>query len=133
MPFYQFVQEQSKVVLVVDDDPSLRSLLANTLQAKGYDVQQAGDGLAAAELLGCAKRLPDLLVCDIMMPKIDGFSLVRLIKSRTELRGIPVIFLTARTTVGDVARGISLGARHYVQKPFNLVKLIDTIDRSMRK
>lgn len=123
---------KSKLVLVVDDDPSLQSLLGSALRVKGYDVQLAGDGLAAAEMLGWAKRLPDLVVCDVMMPMIDGFSLVRLIKARSELRDVPVIFLTARTRVDDVVRGINLGAKHYVLKPFNLIQLIDTIDRSLR-
>jgi two-component system, OmpR family, response regulator len=123
---------QSKLVLVVDDDPSLRSLLESALRAKGYDVQQAGDGLAAAERLGCSDRLPDLIICDVMMPTIDGFSLVRLMKGRAELRSLPVIFLTARTGVDDVIRGLELGARQYVLKPFNLMRLIDTVDRSLR-
>jgi DNA-binding response OmpR family regulator len=122
----------SKVVLVVDDDLSVRSLLVRALTAKGYQVQQAADGLAASELLGRMARAPDLLICDVMMPTIDGFSLARLIKGRPELRGMPIIFLTARTQPNDLVQGINLGARHYVQKPFNVKDLMAKVEMSMR-
>ncbi|HXN33857.1 MAG TPA: response regulator [Polyangiaceae bacterium] len=121
-----------KIVFVVDDDASLRSLLAKALEAKGYQVAQAGDGMAAAELLGRMARPPDLLICDVMMPTIDGFSLARLIKRRAELREMPLIFLTARTHPVDVVRGVNLGARHYVQKPFSLKCLIEKVEKALR-
>jgi DNA-binding response OmpR family regulator len=121
-----------KLVLVVDDDSSLRVLVTKALEANGYAVTQASDGLAASELLGQAIPLPDLLICDIMMPTIDGFSLARLIKGRAELRGIPIIFLTARATAEDVVHGIKLGAKHYLQKPFKLKELIDKVDKLLR-
>jgi DNA-binding response OmpR family regulator len=121
-----------KLVLVVDDDSSLRVLVTKALEANGYAVTQASDGLAASELLGQATPLPDLLICDIMMPTIDGFSLARLIKGRAELRGIPIIFLTARAAAEDVVHGIKLGAKHYLQKPFKLKELIDKVDKLLR-
>lgn len=123
---------QPKLVLVVDDDAAVRTLVAKALQAKGYEVRQAADGMAASELLGSMTRQPDLLICDVMMPTVDGFSLVRLIKARAELRGMPIIFLTARTQPNDLVQGINLGARHYVQKPFKLQELIDKVDKSLR-
>jgi two-component system, chemotaxis family, chemotaxis protein CheY len=123
---------QSKLVLVVDDDLSVRTMLVKALTAKGYRVEQAADGLAASELLGRMARAPDLLICDVMMPTIDGFSLARLIKTRPELRGMPIIFLTARTQPADVVNGINLGARHYVQKPFNVKDLMTKVEMSMR-
>src|SRR5579884_2302058 len=93
--------ERKRVVLVVDDDPAVRTLVAKALQATGYEVAEAGDGLAASELLG-QMRLPDLLICDVMMPKFDGFTLARVIKARPELRSMPIIFLTAKTNPADV-------------------------------
>jgi DNA-binding response OmpR family regulator len=122
----------SKLVLVVDDDSAVRRLIATALKAKGYDVEQASDGLAASRLLGLMPRLPDLLICDIMMPTIDGFSLARLIKGRPELKALPIIFLTARTEVTDVVNGINLGARHYVQKPFSIKELIDKVESTVK-
>ena len=123
---------QPKLVLVVDDDEAVRAMLAKALQAKGYQVEVAGDGLAASEILGKLGQLPDLLICDVMMPTIDGFSLARLLKSRAELRAIPLIFVTARAAPHDVLDGINLGARHYVQKPFNLKELIQKVDKLLR-
>ena len=124
--------ERRKLVLVVDDDASVRTMVSKALQAKGYDVQEAADGLIASELLGRMAQPPDLLICDVMMPTIDGFSLARLVKGHKELRSIPIIFLTARTQPADLKLGISLGARHYVQKPFSVVDLLDKVAKSIR-
>jgi CheY-like chemotaxis protein len=124
--------ERRKLVLVVDDDTSVRTMVSKALQAKGYDVQEAADGLIASELLGKMTQTPDLLICDVMMPTIDGFSLARLVKGHKELRSIPIIFLTAKTQPADLKLGISLGARHYVQKPFSVVDLLDKVAKSIR-
>ncbi len=121
-----------KLVLVVDDDASVRTLVTKALLAKGYEVQEAADGMIASELLGRMKQLPDLLICDVMMPTIDGFSLARLVKAHKELRSIPIIFLTAKTQPADLMTGISLGARHYVQKPFSIIDLLDKVAKSVR-
>ena len=121
-----------KLVLVVDDDASVRTLVTKALLAKGYEVQEAADGMIASELLGRMKQIPDLLICDVMMPTIDGFSLARMIKGHKELRSIPIIFLTAKTQAADLKTGISLGARHYVQKPFSIIDLLDKVAKSVR-
>jgi CheY-like chemotaxis protein len=121
-----------KLVLVVDDDPSVRKLVTTALQSKGYDVEQAADGMAASELLGRMTQPPDLMICDVMMPTIDGFTLARMIKGHKELRSIPIIFLTAKTQPADLKTGIALGARHYVQKPFSIVDLLDKVAKSIR-
>jgi DNA-binding response OmpR family regulator len=122
---------EKKLVFVVDDDPAIRGLLVQALRAKGYDVQEAADGLAASEMLGRMPRVPDLLICDVMMPKFDGFSLARMLRSHTELRGMRLIFLTAKGHPGDVTNGIRLGATHYVQKPFSIVDLLDKVARTL--
>jgi DNA-binding response OmpR family regulator len=124
--------EHKKLVLVVDDDPAVRRMIARALEAKSYEVREAGDGLAASELLGQMSRTPDLLICDVMMPRFDGFSLARLVRGRPELRSIPIIFLTAKTQPADVVTGISLGARHYVQKPFSIKELLEKVDKTVR-
>ena len=123
---------QKKLVFVVEDDDAVRSLVAAALLSKGYEVVQAADGMAASELLGKMARAPDLLICDIMMPTIDGYSLVRLMRAQKELRSVPVIFLTAKTDIGDVVRGINLGARHYVKKPFSVKDLLDKVEKTIR-
>jgi DNA-binding response OmpR family regulator len=121
-----------KLVLVVDDDASVRALVVKALEAKGYDTIQAPDGLAAAEMLGQTARSPDLLICDVMMPTIDGFSLARMVKTSAALRTVPIIFLTARAAPNDVVQGIKLGARHYIQKPFSVKDLLDKVEKTIR-
>jgi DNA-binding response OmpR family regulator len=125
-------EKRRRLVLVVDDDPSVRTLVTKALQTQGYEVVEAKDGLAASELLGSMTRNPDLMICDVMMPTIDGFSLARLVKSRKELRSMPIIFLTAKAQAADVKVGISLGARHYVQKPFSIKDLLDKVEKTLR-
>src|SRR5579864_9346446 len=120
--------ERKKLVLVVEDDASVRRMIVKALEARSYEAQEAGDGLAASELLGQMSRQPDLLICDVMMPRFDGFSLARLIRARPELRTMPIIFLTAKTQPADVVTGISLGARHYVQKPYSIKDLLDKVE-----
>jgi DNA-binding response OmpR family regulator len=121
-----------KLVLVVDDDASVRVLVSKALQAKGYEVKEASDGLAASEALGAMTRPPDLMICDVMMPTIDGFSLARLVKQHAELRAMPIIFLTAKSQPSDVVQGIQLGARHYIQKPFSIKDLLDKVEKTIR-
>jgi DNA-binding response OmpR family regulator len=125
-------QERRKLVFVVDDDASIRTLVVKALKAKGYDVIEAEDGLKASEMLGSLTRMPDLLILDVMMPTIDGFSLARMVKSHKELQGAPIIFLTAKTQPKDFAQGLSLGARHYIQKPFQLQDLLDKVAKTIR-
>jgi|SRR5580658_79548 DNA-binding response OmpR family regulator len=121
----------AKTVLVVEDDTDVRGLVVTTLKAKGYKVWEAADGLQASELLGRLPELPDLLICDVMMPTIDGFSLAKLIRARAELKAIPIIFLTAKTSPMDVVQGIKLGARHYIQKPFSIKDLLDKVEKTV--
>jgi len=125
--------ERRKLVLVVDDDASIRALVSRALQAKGYEVAEAANGLVASELLGSMPRAPDLLICDVMMPTVDGFSLARMVKAQKELKAMPIIFLTAKSQPADLMTGISLGARHYVQKPFSIVDLVDKVARSIQR
>ena len=128
----QLAQPPGKLVLVVDDDQSVRELVVRALKGKGYQTIEARDGITAAELLGTATRTPDLLICDVMMPTIDGFSLARMVKASPALRSVPIIFLTAKADAEDVVRGIRMGARHYVQKPFSVKDLLDKVEKTVR-
>lgn len=114
-----------KRVLVVEDDAEIRGLLVRCLSAR-YHVSQAVDGFAAAEILGTLKKL-DLLVCDVMMPRVDGISLARMIKADPELKDVPIIFLTAKNAADDVVKGIQVGARHYLSKPFSMKDLLEKV------
>ncbi len=124
-------KDKPRTILVVDDDKAVRDLVIKALKTRGYQVLEAQDGLAASELLGRATVQPDLLICDVMMPTIDGFSLARLIKGHAELRSMPIIFLTAKSQPADLVTGIKLGARHYIQKPFSIVDLLDKVGKTL--
>jgi two-component system chemotaxis response regulator CheY len=110
-------------ILVVDDDPSLRDLLGLHLRSAGYEVQLAEDAIEAGYRV--LERAPDLIVCDVNMPYMDGFEFVSALKADTTLPYIPVIFLTARED-GDL-RGNELGAVAYVIKPVRVEALLRVV------
>lgn len=114
-----------KLILVVDDDPSIRSMVARALSPQ-YDIRQAGDGLAAADELA-KPPLPDLIILDIMMPQADGLTFAAAAKASPKFRAIPILFLTARTSPGDIVMGIKAGARGYLTKPFKIETLREKV------
>ena len=114
-------------VLVVEDDPGTQTLLRKQLGAKGFDVQIATNGLDA--LMQLEKSTPDLILCDVNMPELDGIGFVRAIKAKNETRKIPVIFLTASNDPRHMVDGINVGARFYLTKPFDLNELLWKINR----
>ena len=109
-------------ILVADDEEDLRELVAYRLSRSGYNVIGAEDGQEALEL--AAERTPDLMVLDVMMPKLDGYELTRRVRAEAALRSIPVILLTARSQESDIDRGFEVGADDYLKKPFNPDELV---------
>ena len=124
--------ESRKLVLVVDDDPAVRTLVVKALSSRGYETAEAADGLIASEVLGSLGRVPDLLICDVMMPSVDGLAFAKLLRSKPEFSALPIIFLTAKNSFSDVVQGIQAGARHYVQKPFSVKDLLEKVERTLR-
>jgi len=114
-------------VLVVEDDTGTQTLLRKQLSAKGFEVQVAANGLDG--LMQLEAGLPDVIVCDMNMPELDGVGFVRAIKAKSETRSIPVIFLTASNDPRHMVDGINVGARFYLTKPFELNELIWKINR----
>ncbi len=117
----------AKVIVVVEDDLPIQDILVRALGAR-YTVHRADDGAQALALL---EALPpvDLVVTDLMMPRLSGLELLRRLKADPARRGIPVIFLTARTAGADVAEAINAGARSYLTKPFKLKELLAQVDK----
>jgi DNA-binding response OmpR family regulator len=113
---------RTPTILVADDEEDLRELVAYRLTRSGYHVIGAGDGQEALEL--AAARTPDLMVLDVMMPKLDGYELTRRVRAEAALRSIPVILLTARSQESDIDRGFEVGADDYLKKPFNPDELV---------
>ena len=110
-------ERDQPVVLAADDDPDVLELVTFRLERSGYTVLQAHDGEEAWTLVRDAH--PDLAVLDVMMPKLDGFELVRRIRADEATRRMPVILLTARAQDPDVQQGFDAGADDYLRKPFS--------------
>jgi DNA-binding response OmpR family regulator len=105
------------VILAADDDPDIRELVAFRLERSGYTVLQAADGEEALAL--ALKHTPDLAVLDVMMPKMDGFEVVRRLRAEETTKHMPIIMLTARAQDSDVEEGFESGADDYLRKPFS--------------
>lgn len=112
-------------ILVVDDDPTMVKLINVNLKLNNYTVVEATSGEQALGVL--EKELLDLIVLDIMMPGVDGWEVLKRIRSNPETRELPVILVTAKTQDSDVIRGWELGADEYVIKPFNPLLLVEVI------
>jgi DNA-binding response OmpR family regulator len=109
-------------VVVADDDPDIVDLLTLNLEATGYSVEQAYDGEQARDLI--LRSLPDLVVLDVMMPKMSGLEVLAALKSRPQSRNIPIVMLTAKASDNDVWQGWEAGADYYITKPFDLEELL---------
>lgn len=113
--------DKKKTIMIVDDAANMRSILRFNLNKKGYNVIEAGSGKAALDALG--ETIPDLMVLDIMMPKMDGYEVMRRLKEANTTKNIPVIFLTAKAQKKDVIKGITVGGDDYVVKPYKFEAL----------
>jgi DNA-binding response OmpR family regulator len=109
-------------ILIVDDEEVIRQFLRNHLAKLGYEVKEAADGEQAIEELG--KDDFDLLICDILMPKKDGWEVVKEVKSNSKTKQLPVILLTAKNEDSDMFKGYDLGASYYMTKPFTKAQLL---------
>ncbi len=117
-------------VLVVEDDAGTQSLLRKQLESNGFHVTIAVNGLDG--LMKLEQAQPDVIVCDMNMPELDGVGFVRAIKAKNETRKIPVIFLTASNDPRHMVDGINVGARFYLTKPFEMNELIWKINRVLQ-
>jgi DNA-binding response OmpR family regulator len=109
-------------VIIVDDDRDTREMLTLALELEGFEVAQAANGLRLISSLHVDR--PDVILLDVMMSWIDGFELCRSVKKNDEFKDIPVIFISARKTTGDVQKGIDAGAADYFTKPVDIDRLI---------
>ena len=116
-------------ILVAEDDPDVRKMLEHLLRALG-DVVVAKDGQEALEAALAGPR-PDVIVTDIMMPRMDGLTLARNLKQHPQLANVPLVMLTAKTGPRDVIAGINAGARFYVTKPFKTEELVAKVRKAL--
>ena len=118
-------------ILVADDDAWILRMVTTVLEKRGYQVETASDGEDA--LRRALAQRPDLLITDVMMPKMDGWALVKSLRARPESAFVPVIFLTALGTDDDRIRGFRLGADDYLPKPFRFEELDLRVAKTLRR
>jgi CheY-like chemotaxis protein len=114
-----------KTIVVVDDDASMRSRLRTALEAF-YDVVEAKDGMEAAELAGKISP-PAMFVCDVVMPRVDGFTLAKILKSNPLMRRVPIMFVSSRNSPQDVTQALVVGACQYVLKTVPMGEIVAKI------
>jgi CRP/FNR family transcriptional regulator, polysaccharide utilization system transcription regulator len=120
-----------KKILVVEDNAEVRENLEEILELSGYEVATAEDGKVGVEK--ALKNPPDLILCDVMMPQLDGFGVLNILSKKSATANVPFVFLTAKTEKSDLRRGMNLGADDYVTKPFYKDELLDVIDTRLKK
>lgn len=118
-------------ILVIDDNASIRENTAEILELAGYKTFTAENGKQGVDL--AIKEKPTVIVCDIMMPELDGYGVLHLLRKNPDTRQIPFIFLTAKTERTDFRRGMEMGADDYITKPFDDVELLNAIETRLKK
>lgn len=118
-------------VLLVEDEPAQREVLAYNLEAEGFQVSRAENGEEALMLVD--EGAPDLIVLDWMLPNVSGIEVCRQLKTRSDTRGVPIIMLSARSEEVDRVRGLETGADDYVVKPYSVVELMARVRAQLRR
>jgi DNA-binding response OmpR family regulator len=120
-----------KKILVIEDNSEVRENIAEILELSNYEVVTAENGKIGVEL--ALQEMPDLIVCDIMMPELDGYGVLHLLNKNIGTYGIPFIFLTAKSEKADLRKGMEMGADDYITKPFDAIELLNAIEVRLKK
>jgi len=120
-----------KKILVIEDNLEVRENLAEILELSGYEVFTAENGKVGVQ--AARNNKPDLILCDVMMPELDGFGVLRILDQTPLTADIPFVFLTAKAEKDDFRKGMNLGADDYITKPFDDVELLDAIEMRLKK
>lgn len=115
----------AKRVLICDDDPVILRLLEVNLELEGFEVLTGNNGAEGVEI--ATREVPDLVILDIMMPRMDGYEACRQIKEHEATKHIPVVFLSAKAQASDIEKGKSFGVDEYLTKPFDPTDLTDLV------
>ncbi|MFN2490431.1 MAG: response regulator [Actinomycetota bacterium] len=116
-----------KRILICDDDPVILRLLQVNLELEGYEALLAHHGAKAVEV--ATTELPDLIILDIMMPRMDGYEAIQHLKANDTTKDVPVIFLSAKAQPSDIERGKRYGVADYLTKPFDPTELLEVVER----
>jgi two-component system, sensor histidine kinase and response regulator len=122
---------QSIKILVIEDEQSIRENIQELLEAKGYKVHTAANGKQG--VLEAIDFRPNLIVCDVMMPKMDGFKVLEYIRKTSTIQNVPFILLTAKVDKSDIRMGMELGADDYITKPFSSKELVKSIETRLKR
>jgi DNA-binding response OmpR family regulator len=118
-------------ILVIEDNQSIKQTIFDLLDSEGFEVYSAGNGI---EGIGLAKNVvPDLIICDVIMPLKNGFEVIKELSSDSSTSLIPFIFLSAKAEKDDIRVGIELGAVDYITKPFRLGELLNVINIRLKR
>lgn len=120
-----------KKILLIEDNDDIRNNTAEILELSNYKVIVAENGKTGVEK--AIEHKPDLIICDIMMPVLDGYGVLHAVHKNEEIKNIPFIFLTAKTERSDFRKGMELGADDYITKPFNATELLNAVDSRLKK
>ncbi len=121
----------NKKILLIEDNNEMRENTAEILELAKYQVSTAKNGKIGVEL--AQKEKPDLIICDVMMPVLDGYGVLHLLGKSSETSSIPFIFLTAKTERSDMRKGMEMGADDYVTKPFDDIELLNAVESRLKK
>jgi CRP/FNR family transcriptional regulator, polysaccharide utilization system transcription regulator len=124
-------QNIMKKILIIEDNQDVRENTGEILELANFEVIMAENGKRGVEL--AKKELPDLIICDIMMPELDGYGVLRMLSKDTSTAAIPFIFLTAKAEKEDIRKGMGMGADDYLTKPFDDMELLDAIEVRLKK
>ncbi len=119
--------ENEKRILVADDDPVILRLIQVNLELEGYQVLTANNGEEA--IAAATRETPDLVILDIMMPRLDGYQTCERLKAEDATKDIPVVFLSAKAQQADIEKGKSYGVQEYLTKPFDPTELLEVVER----
>lgn len=125
--FIIYTRDNMKTVLLIEDNDDIRENTSELLELEGYYVLSATNGQTGLQL--ARKHLPDMVLCDIMMPVTNGYEVFRELKAQPLTSAIPFIFLTANTENKDMEAGMRLGANGYIRKPFSAEELLEILER----
>lgn len=127
----EIVEKDKKTILVVDDEQSIMELLVFNLQKEGYNTLEAYDGVTAVEM--AMNEKPDLILLDVMIPKLDGISVCKKIRYALNISNIPILMISAKDTESDKIVGLEMGADDYITKPFQIREVMARIKANLRK
>lgn len=125
------VEQEKKTILVVDDEENIMDLLVYNLEKEGYNTLKAYDGITAVEM--ALKERPDLILLDVMIPKLDGISVCKKIRYYLNISTMPILMVSARDSESDKIVGLEMGADDYITKPFQIRELMARIKANLRK